>query len=404
MTRLIILILLWLMLAACQNTPTPTPPPTSGIVTAPPIEDALVTTIPTPVDEAIIIEADAEHLLLTNIYARVNPSVVNIEAAIDQGGINTVQYGSGFIYDRNGHIVTNAHLVNQADDIRVTFYDGYVIDAELVAQDDYSDIAVLYVNAPIPRLQPVTLGDSDTVQVGDRAIVIGNPWGLNGSMTTGIISGIGRQLNSVELLNSSLIPSFQNPHIIQIDASLPPGNSGAPLLNSQGQTIGITTALTADDNTLLGVGFGIPSNTIQRVVPALITRGEVDYSWLGINTVRSNSGVIAFSEALGLPVNSGVLITGITPDSPAEAAGLRGGTAIQVVRDVPICAGGDIILAINDYYVQNMDDLTYYLVVNTRPGDVVTLRVVRDGQPFDVPVTLASRPTSGALIPACGEE
>lgn len=392
------------MLAACQPESTPTPPPTSGIVTAAPVEDALVTGVPTPIDDAIIIEADAEHLLLTNIYQRINPSVVNIEVAIDAGGINTLEHGSGFIYDRNGHIVTNAHVVNRADEIRVTFYDGYVVNAELLAQDDYSDIAVLQVNVPIPRLQPVSLGDSDAVQVGDRAVIIGNPWGLNGSMTTGIISGVGRQLNSAELINSNLIPGFQNPRIIQVDADLNPGSSGAPLLNSQGEVIGITTALDSDSEVFQGIGFSVPSNTVGRVVPALIARGEVDYSFIGINTVRSNLGVIAFADALGLPVNSGVLITGVTPDSPAADAGLRGGTQIEVVRDVPICAGGDIIIAIDGYYVHNMDDFTYYLIVNTRPGDVINLRVVRDGRTFDVPVTLASRPTSGSLVPPCGEE
>ncbi len=399
--RRILICILPLILIACQPEPLQ---PAPNITNSTPVANVDLSqggVIPTSLPDAIIQEADAEHLLLTNIYARTVPSVVNIEAVNQQVGFTDTGRGSGFIYDRNGHIVTNAHVVNGANQIYITFNDGYVAEARLVAQDNYSDLAVLKVDTSVNRLIPLELADSDNVQVGQRAIAIGNPWGLQGSMTVGIVSAVGRQLDSAELIDASALPGFQNPRIIQIDATLSPGNSGGPLLNSKGQVIGVNTAIRTTSGNFEGVGFSVPSNTVARVIPELISKGRVDYSWLGISTIASDFGVAAFADALDLPVQAGILITGVSPDSPADRAGLRGGTTIKTVRDIPICAGGDIIVAINGEFVHNMDELVNYLVIKTKPADTVELMVVRGEQTLNITLTLDVRPSEGALTPEC---
>jgi S1-C subfamily serine protease len=365
--------------------------------------------LPTPVSDALIAEADAEYLLLTNIYERVTPSIVNIEVVVNvagQRGFVDVGRGSGFIYDRNGHIITNAHVVNNADEIRVTFNDGYVTEAELVGQDVFSDLAVIKVETSSDRLLPLSLADSDNVRVGERAIAIGNPFGLSSSMTVGIVSGLGRQLASAELIDSTAIPGFQNPSIIQVDTDVNPGNSGGPLLNSHGDVIGVNTAIRTDSGIFEGVAFAVPANTVNRVIPELIADGRVDYSWLGITTVSADDGlgVAALAEPLELPVTAGVLVTGVSGNSPAQKAGLQGGTRVRTIRDRDICVGGDIIIAIDDQFVDNMDELVAYLVINTHPGDTVNLLIVRADETFEVPLTLESRPTSNQdIIPFCGD-
>jgi S1-C subfamily serine protease len=244
--------------------------------------------LPTAVPEEIVIEADTVHLLLSNIYERSSPSVVNIEVVVAIGGQRSLLdlgRGSGFIYDRNGHIVTSAHIVNMADEIRVTFEDGYVTEAELIGTDIFSDLAVLSVDVPTTRLLPLELADSDLVRVGQRAIAIGNPFGLSSSMTVGIISGVGRQLRSAELIDGTVIPGFQNPRIIQVDTDINPGNSGGPLLNSYGQVIGVNTAIRTESGVFEGVGFAVPSNTVRRVIPELIDQGA--WNIPGSASVRS---------------------------------------------------------------------------------------------------------------------
>ena len=390
-----------LFLVACQPDTTPTAPNISNSTPVSNLALSGTATIPTPLPDSVIQEADAEYLLLTNLYERTVPSVVNIEAINEQVGFTDTGRGSGFIYDRNGHIITNAHVVNNANLIYITFNDGFVTTAQLVAQDNYSDLAVLKVETSIERLIPLEIADSDLVRVGQRAVAIGNPWGLQGSMTAGIVSAIGRQLDSAELIDASSLPGFQNPRIIQIDATLSPGNSGGPLLNSEGKVIGVNTAIRTTSGNFEGVGFSVPSNTVRRVIPELINQGRVDYSWLGINTIASDFGVAAFAEALNLPVQSGVLVTGISPNSPADKAGLLGGTAIQTIRDIPVCAGGDIIVAINGQFIHNMDELVNYLVIKTKPADTVELMVVRGERTFNVSVTLEARPTEGQLVREC---
>lgn len=388
------------------------PTPTNGSISTPvtdlpvSVDNAPVTRpLPTPISAEIIDMADADYLLLSNVYDRTTPSVVNIEADIVQEGriFTDSSRGSGWVYDMNGHIVTNAHVIRGARSVRVTFNNGYVTDGEVVGVDSYSDLGVVRVDVGFDRLRPLALVNSDSVRVGQRAIAIGNPFGLNSSMTVGIISGLGRTLRSAELIDAEAIPGFQNPAIIQTDTPINPGNSGGPLLNSQGEVVGVTTAIRTDSGVFQGVGFAVPANTVARVVPELIEKGRVDYAWMGISVAPEDSGfgVAALAEPLNLAVESGVLIRGVTIGSPADVAGLRGGTVIQNVRNVPICVGGDIIVAIDGQYVRNMDELVAYLVTRTAPNDTVTLRVVRDRDTFEVPMTLRMRPDTDMRVRDC---
>lgn len=404
--RKIGIFMLLIALTACQ------PQPPENAVLSTPARDLPMNISfnaqgdPTPVSPEIITAADAEYLLLENIYTRVTPSVVNIDVTThditpEMLGINSAS-GSGFIFDMDGHIITNAHVVNDAEEIFVTFHDGFVTMGELVGTDTYSDLAVVRVNVDASRLYPVTIGNSDAVRVGQRAIAIGNPFGLASSMTVGIVSALGRQLPSAEMITSQL-SGFQNPSIIQVDTDINPGNSGGPLLNSSGEVIGVNTAIRTQSGVFQGVGFAVPSATVQRVIPELIVHGAVNYSWLGISSLPVEGGfsVAGLYEALHLPVESGVLVDSVTPDSPAARAGLRGGNSIINVRGRDICVGGDIIVAINGVYVRTMDELVYYLVVNTRPGNEVNMLIVRGQETFDVPLLLQSRPDNPAPVPLC---
>ena len=347
---------------------------------------------PTAVSDEIARAADAEYLLLTNIYERASPSVVNIESRSSND--EDIRRGSGFIYDERGHIITNAHLVKDATSLSVTLQNAYVVEARLLGLDSFSDLAVLKVAAASERLPPLSLGNSASLKVGQRAISIGNPFGLNSSMTLGIISGLGRTLRSAELIDSSLAAGFNNPSIIQIDAPIHPGNSGGPLLNSQGLVIGIATAMRSDSGLFQGVGFAVPADTMRRVVPELMARGQVDYPWMGISVAPEEGGfgVAGLGAALDLPTERGVLLRGVTEGSPADRAGLRGGQMIVDVRGRPVCAGGDLIVAINGHYIENLDDLLSYLILHTRPGDAIELLVIRDKSAFEISLTLQSRP------------
>jgi 2-alkenal reductase len=358
---------------------------------------------PTPVSDAVIQEADAEYLLLSNIYERSAPAVINIEADLPDAA-DSINRGSGFVYDTLGHIITNAHVIQNAVTIRVTFNDAYVTEAQIVGFDTFSDLGVIHVNVNPSRLKPLPImPDSNTIRVGQRAIAIGNPFGLSSSMTVGIVSGIGRTLRSAELIDSHAPIGFQNPSIIQTDAPINPGNSGGPLLNSQAQVMGVNTAIRSQNGVFQGVGFAVPANTLRRVVPELIARGFVEYAWMGISAHPEDNGfgVSGLAEPLNLPVNQGVLIRGITQEGPADLAGLRGGTSTRQIRGQAVCIGGDIIVAINGLYIANMDELITYLNVNTKPGDQLRLLVIRDRETFEVSVTLQARPVTDAIVRDC---
>ena len=347
-------------------------------------------TTPTALPNDIIDAADAEYLLLTNIYERASPSVVHIEATI----FGETRRGSGFVYDRQGHVLTNAHLVKDADAIKVTLRNAYALEAALLGLDSFSDLAVLKVRAAEDQLSPLRIGESATVKVGRRVISIGNPYGLSTSMTTGIVSGLGRTLPSAALIDVSLGSGFDNPAIIQIDAAIHPGNSGGPLLDSKGLVIGVATAMQSSSGQFQGIGFAVPADTMRRVIPDLIARGKVEYAWMGISVMPEDGGygVAGLSEALDLPVERGVLLRGVSEVSPAHRAGLRGGDTLVDVRGKSVCAGGDVIVAINNTYFDNLDGLIAYLVQNVRPGDEVEVVAIRDRQAIEFTLELEARP------------
>lgn len=356
---------------------------------------------------------------LENIYQQVNPSVVNIRVVQKLNGLPTdldqlipffnnpgtnpetpsnpqsenppvsQGLGSGFVWDSAGHIITNNHVVADADKIEVRFSDGKTVTAALVGADPDSDLAVIKVDLPAEQLSPVTLADSSQVKVGQLAIAIGNPFGLDGTMTAGIVSAIGRSLPAnADGLN--LGPTYIIPDIIQTDAAINPGNSGGVLLNSNGEVIGVTAAIESTGGSNAGVGFVIPSSIVKKVVPTLISDGSYEHPWIGISAASLTPDL---ATAAGLqPDQQGVLIAEVMPNSPAEAAGLKSSTRQAEIDGQDVSVGGDIITAVNGQPIQEMDELIAYLANNTTVGQEITLTVLRDNQETSIDLTLAARP------------
>jgi 2-alkenal reductase len=362
-------------------TPTVVPPQTSAPV-------VLVAT-PSPLPEDTVAEMDTEDALLVNLYQRVNPAVVYIQILVDDGGtLLPLGSGSGFVIDDEGHIITNAHVVEEADIVQVTFsYNNVLVDAEIVGQDPYSDMAVIKVNVSPDQLVPLELGDSSILQVGQRVIAIGNPFGLEGTMTVGIISALGRTLPAQVLESTG---RFSNPEIIQTDAAINPGNSGGPLLDTRGRVIGVNTAIRSETGVSSGIGFAVPINTLKRILPQLLEEGTYHYPYLGI-TSNNLFSVAELAGPLGLPVAHGVLIAEVTPGTAAANGGLQGGNREVEVMGVTIMAGGDIIVAIDEYQVTDYSDFIAYLVRETEVGQTIVLTVVRNGEELEIPVTLGER-------------
>jgi S1-C subfamily serine protease len=357
---------------------------------APLIPEPLVAVVtPTPLPEEAIAAVDTEGSLLVNLYQRVNPAVVYIEVLVNDGGTLTpLGSGSGFVIDTEGRIVTNNHVVEQADALRVVFSDSSVADAQILGLDPYSDLAVVQVDIPPERLVPLELSDSSTLQVGQRVVAIGNPFGLEGTMTAGIVSALGRTLPAQVLQGTG---RFSNPEIIQTDAAINPGNSGGPLLDIRGRVIGVNTAIRSTTGTNSGIGFAVPVNTVKRILPALIAEGAYRYPYLGI-TYDTRFTMAELAGPLGLPVTHGALIDKVTPGTAAGRAGLRGGNREVEVMGTTVNAGGDIIVAIDGYKLRDFDDLIAYLVRETEVGQEVTLTVIRDGEELEIPVILGERP------------
>jgi S1-C subfamily serine protease len=346
----------------------------------------VVVVTPTAIPPGVLDEASAEDLLLINLYERVNPCVVNIEilmsSAYSMGGdLYAEGEGSGFIFDGEGRIVTNNHVVEGAEEVQVTLYDGTMAEARVLGTDPDSDLAVIEVDLPAELLHPVQLGDSDQLRVGQRVIAIGNPYGLAGTMTTGIISALGRRL-PVE-------SQFSIPNVIQTDAAINPGNSGGPLLDSEGQLIGVNTAISTTTGGNTGVGFAVPVNLLKRVVPALISNGHYDHPQLGIKGMTITPLLV---KELGLPVQSGILVSEVTADGPADKAGVRGGTREVSIRGSQVRTGGDIIVSIDGHDIEQFEDLLSYIVMEAEIGQEVALGVVRDGEERIIKVTLGARP------------
>lgn len=364
--------------------------------TTTPVESKLnptpIVLVPTPLPVAAGSQLTTEEALLENLYLRVNPAVVNItvsNGAADQTA--EVGTGSGFVIDKQGHIVTNHHVVASATELQVKFSDGRVADATLVGADGYSDLAVIKVDVPESWLVPVELGDSEAVKVGQRVVAIGNPFGLQGSMTLGIVSALGRTLPADQ--QSAETGFFQNPQIIQTDAAINPGNSGGPLLDIRGRVLGVNAAIRTESGVVAnsGVGFAIPVNTLKRIVPQLIEKGSVSYSYLGVS-VDNNFTIAELAAALKLPVERGVLIAAVVPNGPADQAGLKGGNKQTRVRGVPVQTGGDIIIAIDGDPINDFDAMITYLANNTKVGQTITVTVLRDGKEQKFKVELGERP------------
>jgi S1-C subfamily serine protease len=349
---------------------------------------------PTPFPAIALKAGTTEEDLLINLYERVNPAVVNIRVAkrVEQPATFFTPdefyqegQGSGFVWDQEGRIVTNNHVVEGADEVEVVFWDDTTVEGKVIGTDPDSDLAVVVVDLPAEELHPVELGDSEELKVGQLAIAIGNPFGQAGTMTRGIISALGRTFKP----GSS---PFTIPEMIQTDAAINPGNSGGPLLDSQGRIIGINTLILSRSGSSSGVGFAIPINMAKRVVPVLIEEEEYPYAWLGITGTDLTPTIV---EAMDLPADTqGALVIEVGQDGPADKAGLRGSTETVEIKGRPWQIGGDIILAIDGSPVQDMDDVIVYLVQNTRPGQKVELSILRDGQERELTVELRERPDS----------
>lgn len=351
---------------------------------------------------------------LEQIYQNVNPSVVNITVVsqVSAGSIDqnferfpfndlpqgnapsalSTSLGSGFVWDKAGHIVTNNHVVKNGGEISVMFSDGFVVPAEIVATDSYSDLAVLKVDMPADSLTPVTLASSADVRVGQTAVAIGNPYGLEGTMTLGIISAVGRSL-TVDAESSTGLSSgssYTIPNVIQTDAPINPGNSGGVLLNVEGQVVGVTSAIESSTDSNAGIGFAVPSDIVARVVPALIDNGKYEYPYLGIS---GTSLSYALNQAMNLDENQrGVLVAQVTDGGPADTAGVQGSDRQVEVDGTSVTVGGDIITQIDGQPVTTFDGMVAYLIENKSPGDTAVLQVLRDGKTVKVTLTLGTRP------------
>ncbi|MCL7395247.1 MAG: trypsin-like peptidase domain-containing protein [Thaumarchaeota archaeon] len=314
---------------------------------------------------------------VTEIYEQVKDSVVLIRATSYYG----TSLGSGFVYDKLGHIITNNHVIEGSYSITVTFLDGTSLAASVVGTDPYSDIAVLKVRPDVVTLKPLKLGNSSELMIGEQIVAVGSPFGLAGSVTTGIVSQKGRLLETTY--------GYSIPGVIQFDAAVNPGNSGGPLLNMKGEVVGITTAIESPISGFVGVGYAIPSTIIARVVPALIEKGSYVHSWIGITGTNMNEEI---AGAMKVNVTKGVLITDVAPGSPADRAGLRGGDRVVRIGGQTIKIGGDIIIAINGIPIKTIEEILTYLEEKTSPGDVVVFSVLRGTEILQIRVVLGERP------------
>jgi serine protease Do len=394
----------------------------------------------------------------TELFSKVQDSVVQVTTTNrDIAGPISSGLGSGFIYDNNGHIITNYHVVALASltgissnnnasssnntDIIVTFHDGSAYSARVVGSDPFSDIAVLRVeNISESKLIPLSFGNSSQVKIGEQVIAIGNPFGLSGTLTVGVVSGLGRSIPSLSAEERPGIPNdqqkqpllpetpfddlfpdfpdlpfelpplapdqrqqqqdssgtFSIPDIIQTDAAINPGNSGGPLMNMKGQVIGMNTAIFSATGVYAGVGFAIPSNTITKVVPSLIATGSYQHPWLGLIGVDITPDIAA-ALGLGLEDAKGFLVIGINEGSPADIAGIRGGDKVTNVNGREIRLGGDIVLKMDNQDVRKIEDILTYLERSKHVGDTVQLMILRDGKPQTVNITLTARPENTQL-------
>lgn len=342
---------------------------------------------------------------LESIYTTVSPEVVNISVLTPATtnnfqtfpGFNNPQsqpqyssaLGSGFIWDSQGDIVTNNHVVDGATKIEVTFSDGTTVPANIVGQDPYSDLAVIKVDVAANMLSPVTMADSTQLKVGEIAIAIGNPYGFEGSMTVGTVSGLGRDLptNTTSQVSGA---TYSIPDVIQTDAAINPGNSGGVLVNDLAQVIGVTSALESSSGSSSGIGFAIPAEIVSQVVPSLISTGKYDHPYLGISGTDMTPDI---AQAMNLPAETrGALVETVVTGGPSDKAGLQGSNTDVTINGVQGTVGGDVITAIDGQTINSMSDIIAYLAIHTQVGQTVTLTIMRNGQTQPIQVTLGTRP------------
>lgn len=321
------------------------------------------------------------NLSLVEIFEKSEPGVVRVNVQRTEEPVGSNGVGSGFVFDKKGHVITNAHVVQEAKKIVVTFLDGRSYNAEIVGFDEYTDIGVIKVGADLSLLHPLSLGDSSTLKVGEPIAAIGNPFGLSGSMTSGIVSQLGRLLPSES--------GYSIPDVIQTDAAINPGNSGGPLLNMRGDVIGINTAIQSTTGEFTGVGFAVPSQTIAKIVPNLIENGKYHHPWLGISGRDIDPDL---AKVLKLNDAVGFLIITVIKDGPAAKAGILGSDKTIQVDGIDYQVGGDIILSVDGKQVRKIDDILVYLQRAKSVGDEIVLEILRDGRTTNTTIILEERP------------
>lgn len=331
-------------------------------------------------DESIL--SVEKSLSLVELFEKSEEGVVRIDVDKINSFREGNSVGSGFVFDLFGNIITNAHVIDNADNITVTFLDGSQYNASIVGMDKFTDIAVINVEEKPDYLHPLEIGDSSTLKVGEPVAAIGNPFGLSGSMTSGIVSQIGRLLPSHDT-------GFSIPNVIQTDAAINPGNSGGPLLNMNGKVMGINTAIQSGTGQSAGIGFAVPSNTISKVVPVLITEGKYSHPWIGISGQDINPDL---AKIRNLNHSKGFLIVTVIPDSPAEMAGLKGVSEIEKIDNKEYPKDGDIIISVDGKEVRKISDILIHLQEEKSVGDEMVLGIIRDGEQMDVILTLVVRP------------
>ncbi|RME84349.1 MAG: PDZ domain-containing protein [Caldilineae bacterium] len=372
--------ILILLLAACVAATSATPEPVDTDAIVGQVLEELRPQLqsgqqPLPVSlpsTAAVASSDLEQTLV-DLYARANPAVVYI--------ITPAGSGSGFVYDQRGHIVTNNHVTRGGGPYEIVFAGGERLEAELIGADVDSDLAVLKVDRVPQGVEPLPLADPDSLRVGQFVVAIGNPFGEQGSMTLGIISGLGRSLRSQR--GGGLSSSYSLPQVIQTDAPINPGNSGGPLLNLQGEVVGVNSAIATTTGTNSGVGFSIPVAAVRRIVPVLIREGHYVYPYMGAAFAEEIS--LSEQKLFALPQTQGAYVLSITPGGPADRAGV-------IAADPNTGRGGDLIIAIDGQPIRNFSDLNTYLVFHTEVGQTIELTVLRDGRTITLPLTLGERP------------
>ena len=331
-------------------------------------------------DESIL--SVEKNLSLVELFEKSEEGVVRIDVEKINSFREGSGVGSGFVFDLFGNIITNAHVIDNADNITVTFLDGSQYNASIVGMDKFTDIAVIKVEEQPDYLHPLQIGDSTTLKVGEPVAAIGNPFGLSGSMTSGIVSQIGRLLPSHDT-------GFSIPNVIQTDAAINPGNSGGPLLNMNGKVMGINTAIQSGTGQSAGIGFAVPSNTISKVVPVLIIEGKYPHPWIGISGQDINPDL---AKIRNLSHSKGFLIVTVLPDSPAEMAGLKGVSEIEKIDNKEYPKNGDIIISVDGKEVRKISDILIHLQEEKSVGDEMILGIIRNGEQMDVILTLVVRP------------